>query len=190
MKEFRFFFYGKYGKIISKCEKVINIMRCLTGCSWGADRNLMMLMMYKAIIRAILDYRCLAYGSAAKSTLAKLDVVQARALRLAQLVETGEVPGRLRRSKVALDYWIKLKGFETALPSISLLEECWEFEKDGNSINRGSYINSIRKYSEELRSGGIKVRPSVCWSPVRRWLWAEADVDLSIKELKEILRHM
>lgn len=161
------------GKTISKCEKVINIMRCLTGCSWGTDKNLMM-MIYKAMTRAILD---LAYGSAAKSTLAKLDVIQARALRLctgalrttpipALLVETGEAPLRLRHTKLALNYWIKFKGCDIALPSISLLEECWEFEKGGNSTNRGSYINSISKYSEELRTSGIEVGPSICWPPV------------------------
>lgn len=99
-------FRAHAGKRISKCEKVINIMRCLTGYSRGADRNVM-LMIYEAMIRAILDYGCLAYGSAAKSTPAKLDVVQARALWLctgafwtmqipALLVETGEFPLRLQ----------------------------------------------------------------------------------------------
>ncbi len=70
--------------MICKCEKAINIMRCLTGCSWGAGRNLM------------------TYGSAAKSTMAKLDVVHARDLRLCTgapilvlLVETREAPLRL-----------------------------------------------------------------------------------------------
>lgn len=122
-------------------------MRCLAGCCWGADRNLM-LMIYKAMIRAIFDYGCLAYGSAAKSILAKLDVVQARALKLcigafrttpipALLVEAGEAPLRLQCAKLALNYWIKLKRFGTALPSISLLAECWEFEK-GGSRNRAA----------------------------------------------------
>ncbi len=63
----------------SKCEKVINIIRCLAGCSWGTERNLI-LIIYKAMIRAIFDYGCLAHGSVAKSTLAKLDVVQAKAV--------------------------------------------------------------------------------------------------------------
>ena len=51
-------------RMVSKCGKVINILRCLVGCSWGADRNLM-LMIYKAMIRSVFDYGCLAYGSAA-----------------------------------------------------------------------------------------------------------------------------
>lgn len=58
-------------KMVSKCEKVLNILRCLTGCSSEADRNLM-LMIDKARIRAIFDYGCVGNGSVAKSTLAKL----------------------------------------------------------------------------------------------------------------------
>lgn len=89
-------------KMAVRCEKVTNIMRYLTGCAWGADRSTM-LMIYRAMVRSIFDYGCLAYGSAAKSTLAKLDVAQARALSVctgafrtmpisALLVETWEAP--------------------------------------------------------------------------------------------------
>lgn len=113
-------------RMVSKCGKVINILRCLVGCSWGADRNLM-LMIYKAMIRSVFDYGCLAYGSAARSTLSKLDVVQSRALRictgafrtttiLSLLVEAGEVPLRLRRAKLALNYFVKIKSSGSALP--------------------------------------------------------------------------
>lgn len=67
-------------------------------------------MMYKAIIRAVFDNGCSAYGSAAKSILAKLDFVQTKALRLCTgafrttliptlLVEAGEAPLRLQRAK-------------------------------------------------------------------------------------------
>lgn len=50
--------------MVNKCGKVINILRCLVGRSWGADR-ILMLMIYKAMIRSVFDYGCLAYGSAA-----------------------------------------------------------------------------------------------------------------------------
>ncbi len=35
-----------------------------------------------ALIRSVLDYGCVVFGSAAQSQLKKLDVVQAQALRL------------------------------------------------------------------------------------------------------------
>ena len=38
--------------------------------------------MYVYLIRARIEYGCLVYGSAAKSVLAGLDIVQAKALRI------------------------------------------------------------------------------------------------------------
>lgn len=148
-------------KMVSRCEKVVNIMRCLTDCPWGADRTAM-LMIYKALVRPICEYACLAYGSAAKTNLsAKLDVVQDRVLRLctgsfrtmripAQLVEAGETPLRLRREKLALNYWVKLKGLSSALPSSVLMSKCWESKKWQSRLNRGSVLESVGKYTEEL----------------------------------------
>jgi len=78
---FSSFLGSGYEKLMYKehvCSgKIINILRCLTGCSWGAGRNLM-LMIYKAMIRSVFDYGCLEYGLEARSTLDELDVVQSR----------------------------------------------------------------------------------------------------------------
>lgn len=180
-------------KIGVRCEKVINVMRCLTGCTWGADRNTMM-MIYRAMVRSIIDYGCLAYGSAAKTTLAKLDVVQARALRVctgafpttpisALLVEAGEAPLRLRRDKLTLNYWVKVKGFTSAIPSKELQTECWEFSKGQSRLNRRPCMEEISNYIEKLGFKKAEVAPTVCWSPVPQWLWVEADLDMEIKEL-------
>lgn len=180
-------------KMTVRCEKVTNIMRCSTGCTWGADRSTM-LMIYRVMVRSTFDYGCLAYGSAAKSTLAKLDAAQARALRAcigafrmmpicALLVEAGEAPLGLRRDKLALNYWVKVKGFTSALPSKDLLSGCWEFEEGQTRLNRGSYIESLRYYMEESGFTEMSIAPTVCWPPVPRCLLSEADVDMTIKEL-------
>ena len=63
-----------------KCKSILNVMRCLTGPEWGAGRAALK-HIYSALIRSVLDYGCIAYGSAAKSSLKKLEVVQAQALR-------------------------------------------------------------------------------------------------------------
>lgn len=134
----------RVSRTVSKCEKILNNVRCAGGCSKGADRKLM-LMIYKAMIRAVFDYGCLAYDSAAKSTLEKLDVAQFRLLGCAPafwttpipalLVETGKAALRLWCAKLALNYVIKLKFFGTALSSSSLLAECWEVGKVRCSFN-------------------------------------------------------
>lgn len=68
-------------KILGKCDKVLNVIRHLAGCHLGADRMTMHLI-YQAMIRFVLDYGCCVYGSAAKSVLGKLDILQTKALRL------------------------------------------------------------------------------------------------------------
>ena len=99
-------------KVVEKGEKVLNTMRCLAGCDWGADWGSLQLV-YQAMIRSCIDYGCFVNGSASKSVLHKLEVFQARALRLccgafrsspvpALLVEMGELLLSLRRAKLGL----------------------------------------------------------------------------------------
>lgn len=94
--------------------KVINVMRCLAGASWGSEMATLMTV-YRAMIRSVLDYGCLVYGSAAPTVLAMLDILQAKALRVcsgavrttpvsAPQVELGETTLGLRRTKLGLHY--------------------------------------------------------------------------------------
>ena len=91
-----------------------------------------MLLIYQAMIRSSLDYGCFVYGSASKSVLARLNVLQARALRLcfgafrassvpALLIEMGEMPLWLKRLKFGLQYWGKTKwvssNFSSKVPA-------------------------------------------------------------------------
>ena len=67
--------WGKQiNNVFNKCEKVINVMRSLSGSTWGADRD-SLLMIYRAMIRSRIDYGCIRYGTAAESHLKKLDVI-------------------------------------------------------------------------------------------------------------------
>lgn len=63
-------------KIVCKCKKGNNILCSLAGSDWGAERDTLF-MIYQAIVRSILDYGCVVFGSAAKSILSKLDWVKA-----------------------------------------------------------------------------------------------------------------
>lgn len=65
--------------VVNKCGKVLNVMRSLSGSSWGAGKDTQ-LMIYRAMLRSRLDYGCLCYGTAAKTNLNRLDVIQAKAL--------------------------------------------------------------------------------------------------------------
>lgn len=129
--------YGEHiQKVITKCKKAVNIMRCLIGSNWGASMRSLK-HIYTALIRSASDYACITYGSAAKSHLQKLDVIQAQALRLccgafktspvpALQVEVGEMPLSLRRLQLSMTYWATLQGHRQNHPTKAVLDKCWE----------------------------------------------------------------
>ena len=172
-------------KTVAKCEKVINVTRCLVGSDWGVDRGTLM-MIYRAIIRSAIDYGCMAYGTAAPSVLKRLDVVQAKALRIccgafrttpinALLIEMGETTLELRRNKLSLNYRTKLQSSRFLIPAQCLLGEHWEFQGRVNS----SMVNSIGERAWKVGVKDLLMGPAVCWPPVPPWLLPEPDVDLS-----------
>ena len=80
--------------------------------------------LYRSLVRSKLDYGCIVYGSASKTTLAKLHPVHNvhnQGLRLSLgafrsspveslFVEAHEPPLGIRRDKLALQYVLKLKA--------------------------------------------------------------------------------
>ncbi len=95
-------------------RNVINVMRCLAGLEWGTEISSLKYI-YVALIRARIDYGCVVYGSAAKSVLSKLGVIQACALRIclgavktapvcALPVEEGEMPLCICRKQLIANY--------------------------------------------------------------------------------------
>jgi ribonuclease HI len=103
-----------------RCLKRINLMRSLSGTSWGASKETL-LMIYKALIRSVFDYGCTAYNTASEHVKNKLDQIQAQALRIccgamkctsiaALQVECGEMPLKLRRESLQYKYGTKIKN--------------------------------------------------------------------------------
>ena len=68
-------------KINYKCKKVLNVMRCLVGNESGAETTSLKTI-YVGLIRTVLDHGCVAFGSAANTSLQRLDNIQYQALRL------------------------------------------------------------------------------------------------------------
>ena len=62
--------------------KALNLLRVLSSSSWGADRTTL-LHLYRSLIRSMLDYGSIVYGSARKSYLQMLDTIHHQGLRLA-----------------------------------------------------------------------------------------------------------
>ena len=108
--------------VVDRCRKRLNLMRCMSGQDWGADKKAL-LQIYSAMIRSIIDYGCVAYGTASPTQLMKIDAIQTQALTIccgtmtkssaaALQVECGELPLSLRRESFTLKYAIKVKATE------------------------------------------------------------------------------
>ena len=87
---------------IIKSRKVLNIMRCLSGMDWGANAASLK-QIYVYLLRSRMEYGSIVFGSASKSVLSELDIIQAKALGIclgavrtspvcALQVEAGEMP--------------------------------------------------------------------------------------------------
>ena len=118
--------------VSGRCQKRINLMRGLSGTNWGANKR-SLLHIYKATIRSVLEYGSAAFNSATPTVKAKLDKIQAQALRIACGAtkstsiaslqgECGEMPLQIRRNEIALKYSIKVKN-DPKHPAKKIIEE-------------------------------------------------------------------
>ena len=69
----------KYLKTV--CDKALNVLRVVGHTDWGADK-VVLLRLYRALVRSKLDYGCIVCGSASKSVLRTLDAVHHAGLRI------------------------------------------------------------------------------------------------------------
>ena len=115
--------------VIDKCKKRINLLRALSGTDWGANKKTLV-MLYRTLIRSIIDYGCIAYDSATTSVKKQLNQIQSKALRIccgamintpviALQIECGETSLELRRKELQLQYAAKLMASDTQSDEIN-----------------------------------------------------------------------
>ena len=68
--------------IEDKCKKRLNLMRAVSGNTWGASKKTL-LTIYRALIRSVIDYGAIAYNTATESVKHRLDIIQQKAQRIA-----------------------------------------------------------------------------------------------------------
>ncbi|KAI2667110.1 hypothetical protein H4Q32_003505 [Labeo rohita] len=166
-------------------------MRCLIGNSWGASMKSLR-HIYTALIRSTLDYACITYGSAAKSHLQKLDVIQAQALRLccgafktspvpALQVEAGEMPLSLRQLQLSMTYWTTLQGHRQEHPTKAVLNKCWEHGR--KQFDSFGWVGDSQ--AETLGLTKISHRCTVALSAIPPWFLPMPAVDLEISKISK-----
>ena len=175
--------------IETKCKKVMNLMRMVTGHYWGADK-LSLMNIYKALIRSNLDYGCIIYSSASKTSLKKLDSIQFKALRIALgaikttptsalLVEAEETPLSLRFIKLSITYWVRLQGSPNN-PAVSVLKDCWEYYKKSSGFGW-----NIEKTAEQYGMKQFEFSPALVLSGVPPWILPSPKIDTELLNKKK-----
>ena len=104
-----------------RCFKSLNVLKCVSRTSYGADRNTLLLL-YRSMIRSKLDYASFVYECASESSKRRLDSVHHASLRVVTgafrtspvaslLAEAHEPPLSLRRQMLGMRYALKLRQF-------------------------------------------------------------------------------
>ena len=66
----------------TSCQKALDILRVVGHTDWGADR-IVVLRLYRSLVRSKLDYGCIVYGSTRRSVLKQLDPIYHQGLQIA-----------------------------------------------------------------------------------------------------------
>ena len=104
----------------SICNKAINIMQSVSWTESGAEQNILM-MSYRSLIRSKIDFECIVYNSASTKELESLESISNEVMRkfsgcfkstpISSLqVTTEELPLQIRRDKLSLKYFYKVKS--------------------------------------------------------------------------------
>ena len=104
----------------TSCQKALDIFRVVGHTDWVADR-IVLLRLYRSLVRSKLDYGCIVYRSARRSILKQLDPIHHQGLRIALgafrtspaqslYIEAHEPTLTTRRLKLSLNYVLKLKS--------------------------------------------------------------------------------
>lgn len=60
---------GHINKIKTKCKDRMNLIQSIAGNNWGAAKNMLLLLLDRALIRSVLDYGGQEFNLASKPTL-------------------------------------------------------------------------------------------------------------------------
>src|SRR6218665_262907 len=96
-------------------------MRAMVGSHWGGSSKDALLMVYRALIRFVIDYGCIAYESAWRNKKKVFDTIQCKALTIASgalrgtslaalQVDCGEMPLHLRRKQQMMEFVMKVES--------------------------------------------------------------------------------
>lgn len=69
--------------IVHICRKILILIRCVTSCTWGADRETLLKIHQSLLVLSRVNYGFVIYSSAGRSRLKLLDTIHCAGIRLA-----------------------------------------------------------------------------------------------------------
>ena len=172
--------------IIDKCKKRLNLLRAISGNRWGASKKTL-LVVYRGLIRSVLEYGSIAYDSMGDDNKRKLDSIQTEALRIAcgavrgtpaaaLQVDTGEPPLQIRRLQQQIQYAAKVKN-DDSHPVNKVFQPHWTDRSKKYTVNTNPIRNKVNDFFCQNNSLNwqIPVLP-----PRPPWRRRKLKVDLSI----------
>ena len=175
--------------VVEKCKKRINLLRAVSGNNWGANKKTL-LVLYRSLIRSVLDYGDIALDSMSQQNKQRLDSVQAQALRVicgavrgtataALQVDTGEPPLQLRRLQHQLQYAIKVKCMDNH-PAKSVFQPHWTTRIKKYDSHSVPIYNKVNEFMTQQVSSVQQNSTSLLSVPP--WRRKEVLVDISVSE--------
>ena len=159
---------GHFDTLISRCNKDLNLMRMVSGTSFGADK-ITLLTIYMSLIRSKIDYGCQAYMPASPAQLHSLDVIHNTALRIATgaykstsskslAVECNIMLLSLRRDEFALKYWARSSPLGDKLPVNELVQDFSIYETIHHVLdNKIPYAIAVQDLIKEHKLENIEI---------------------------------
>ena len=160
----------------------INMLKCISGKQWGADRN-MLIRLYKSIIRSRLDYGSMFYNSANHSHIQKLDVIQNTCIRLAIgaqksspilsiEVESNVPPLKIHRLMTLLKYYCRLSELPKDISCCKVISNNINYllTKNWSSNKIAPAIIRAIKHFETLKLTAYPFQPSPLITPIPPWV--------------------
>jgi ribonuclease HI len=143
--------------IEESCNKRINLLRCISGTNWGANRK-NLYNLYTAIIRSKIDYGSEFYYTANKKNLSKLDQIQYKSLRICNaamkstpiqtlLVMNNEMPLNIRRNTLQTKFLYKVFNKEIFKVHTNIYMQNFHANKNPKKQNMLNLLSTTYSYS-------------------------------------------
>ena len=142
--------------IYDSCMKKNNLLTCISGTKWGANRKIVY-NLNTALIKSKIDYGCEFYYSTSLKNKKKLDLIQSICLRICTCafestpinvlqITNHEFPLELRNIEMQIKFLYKVMKEDIFLQNTT---DCWKNHYGNKSLNKQPLMTNTLKFISE-----------------------------------------